>query len=152
MSAAQQYLVAELGPFAYYFDRAQVSSAEALAEFGAGVDAMGGVIAFKDREGAEIPVLSVNHDFGLQDEVDRARRFALLVQGEGVRYGFLCDNLVTLAASQVSLLPMPQALQTPESPVAQLAYRKGPIETAKIGYLIDTNKLAVVLGLATVLF
>jgi hypothetical protein len=143
-----QYMLAQLAGRDFYFSRADVISAEAMAVFGDVADhGLGGIIPFRDRDGTEIPVLALDGDFVPQDSIDLARRFAVILSGEGVRFGVLCDNLITLTSTQLRLAPVPVPMRTADSPLTALVFR----DNGSLGFLLDAGKVATFLGLTVMI-
>jgi hypothetical protein len=100
--------------------QSDIYSLEPTVDMTSCLDAIGAVGQL--QQGTEVwPLYALSSDLNLLDSCPDSYRIAVLLKNIKPVYGLVCEQIDTLARSQMSIHPIPRAMHNPESPLLALA-------------------------------
>ncbi len=94
--------------------------------------------AFLYRHGnSECPVFALDRDFGILPRVPAQRQHFVLLASESGEFGIACDQTSFLRRADARLIPLPECMQSQDSPVQGVA-----LIADSISFLCSSSALA----------
>lgn len=123
------------------FRRSEVKSVEMMDDIESpSPDATG---AFRYRRGnSDCPIFALDRNFGILPSIPAQRQHFILLASDSGEFGIACDQTSLLRRADARLMPLPDCMQSPASPVKGVALIAGAIS-----FFCSSSKLAVDLSL-----
>lgn len=135
------FLVGSFDGVHLLFRKSEVKSLEMIDDLESPSPETAGAFLYR-RGNSECPVFALDRDFGILPKIPALRQHFILLASESGEFGIACDQTSLLRRADARLMPLPECMQSPASPIQGVA-----LIADSIGFLCSASTLAAGLSI-----
>lgn len=130
------FLVASYDGIHLLFYEREVRSVEMIEDLMLSSPGTSGAFLYRHDE-MECPVYALDREFSILQTIPAQRQHFVLLTSESGNFGIACDQTTLLRKAETRLIPLPECMQYPTSPVQGLA-----LIADAVGFYCPSSRLA----------